>query len=176
MSMDYLCANKIFWTNPNGLSKLNFLSRQLTLCHSPKSRHSMDHNTAQTINNMQLQDHIAKTKSKHTKAKSTKHQTHAHIDIWTNGTHSCRSQNSHHMESPSFYHTVVHVNDSVNEMLKTQILHDIAWVGLSLTLPAASARSRSGWVCEAKGLLDWLYVIRKSVQHTFWNSGCTAAE
>ena len=52
-----------------------------------------------------------------TQKQTIKHQTHAHIHFWTNGKHR-RSQSSHHMKLLSFYHTIVHVDISVNEMLK----------------------------------------------------------
>ena len=47
--------------------------------------------------------------------------THAHIHFWTNGKHP-RSQSSHHMRLPSFYHAIVHDNDSVNEMLQDLLI------------------------------------------------------
>ena len=73
-------ANKIFLNHPNGLSKSIVLSGYFTLCHCLKSRRSMNQHTAQTktSKNMQIQDHIAKTISKHTKANITHSNTHTH--------------------------------------------------------------------------------------------------
>ena len=137
--MNYLFASNIFLNHPNGFS-IFFRSRHLTLCHYPKSRHSMHQNTAQTKppRTYKFKNTLPR-QSLNTQKQTTKHQTHAHIHFRATGTQSCKSQSSLHMKSPNFYHTIVHDNDSMNEMLQAHcVLHHIAWVCLELTLPATN--------------------------------------
>ena len=88
----------------------------------------MNQNTAQAQPSRTYKSKITlQRQSLNTQKQGTKHQTHAHIHFWTNGTQSCRrSQSSHHMRSVSFYHTIVHDNDSVNEMPKVLQSHHCA--------------------------------------------------
>ena len=68
------------------LSRIDYSSVMFACWYYLKSRHSMNQNTAQTktSKNMQIQDHIAKTMSKHTQAKNQTPNTctHSFLDQW----------------------------------------------------------------------------------------------
>ena len=87
------------------------------LMQLPRSRqaqikkHHKESHQEQTI-----PDHISKLKFENTEANNQTPNTCTHY-FGTNGKHR-RSQSSHHMKLLSFYHTIVHVDISVNEMLK----------------------------------------------------------
>ena len=79
----------------------------------------MNQNTAQAKPSRTYKSKITLPRqSLNTQKQRTKHQTQTHIHFWLNGKHR-RSQSSNCMKLPSFYHTIVHDNDSVNEMPKS---------------------------------------------------------
>ena len=91
---------------------------QVTLPYAIIQNPHMNQNTAQAKPSRTYKSKITLPRqSLNTQKQRTKHQTHGHIHFWLNGKHR-RSQSSHHMKLPSFYHTIVHDNDSVNEMLQ----------------------------------------------------------
>ena len=125
-----------------------------------KTDDSMNQNTAQTQPSITCKFNITLPReSLNTQKQTTKHQTDADSHFWTNGKHP-RSQSSHHMKLPSFYHTIVHDNDSVNEMPKVAIT---PWTQPSAQLPIrldvsepckcncakhCTCRSGTCWLCS----------------------------
>ena len=116
-----------------------------------KTDDSMNQNTAQTQPSITCKFNITLPReSLNTQRQTTKHQTHAHIHFWTNGKHP-RSQSSHHMKLPSFYHTIVHDNDSVNEMPKVAIT---PWTQPSAQLPIRLDVSKPCKCNSLQGVLE----------------------
>ena len=65
--------------------------------------------------------HQAKVAKHNSKQPSTEHMYTCIFGPWATA-HSIWSQSSHHMRSVNFYHTIVHDNDSVNEMVQDTML------------------------------------------------------